>query len=46
MALNNTPSVADTTATTTQPEDRRGLPRVSSGINIAAVYVEQNSGQM
>jgi len=41
MALNSSQN-ADTTANTnsTQAEERRGIPRVSSGANIAAVYVE------
>lgn len=27
-------------------EERRGLPKVSSGLNIAAVYQEQKDGQI
>jgi hypothetical protein len=30
----------------TAPEERRGLPRVRSGINIAAIYVEAKEGQI
>jgi len=46
MALNDSKNVTDTSNTTqsTQAEERRGLPRVSSGANIAAVYVEQSQG--
>jgi hypothetical protein len=34
------------TATASAPEERRGLPKVRSGINIAAIYVEAKEGQI
>jgi hypothetical protein len=30
----------------TAPEERRGLPRVRSGINISATYVEAKEGKI
>jgi hypothetical protein len=34
------------TSTMTAPEERRGLPKVRSGINIASIYVEAKEGQI
>lgn len=34
----------DNTSTMTAPEERRGLPKVRSGINIASIYVEAKEG--
>ena len=31
---------SNNTSTVTAPEERRGLPKVRSGINIASIYVE------
>jgi hypothetical protein len=32
------------TSVSTAPEERRGIPKVRSGINIAAIYVEAKEG--
>jgi hypothetical protein len=36
----------DNASTKTAPEERRGLPKVRSGINIAAIYTEAKDGQI
>lgn len=52
MALGDAKSETNTTmqsSATNQSgaaEARRGIPKVSSGINISAIYVEQNEGQI
>lgn len=37
---------ATSVATSSAPEERRGLPKVRSGINISAIYVEAKGGQI
>jgi hypothetical protein len=32
------------TSTVTAPEERRGLPKVRSGLNIGSIYVEAKEG--
>lgn len=47
-ALNDASATQDdsnaSTTTATAPEERRGLPKVRSGINIASIYVEAKEG--
>ena len=41
-----TATTDESKAVSTEPEGRRGLPKVRSGLNIAAVYVEAKEGQI
>jgi hypothetical protein len=43
---NDETSESNKTVSSVAPEDRRGLPKVRSGINIASIYVEAKEGQI